>query len=177
MKILSTEKRMGRKRKLREMSEKEAGELKRISQMRKGEHRMIERAQALLAVYAGESGYQVAQRLGRDADVIYGWLDRFEQQGLEGLYDRPRSGRPAEYNEEQRGECLALAQTAPQQLDLPFGYWSLDRLVEYINQRLGIPISRAQLARVLEAEGLRWYQEKTYFTERPDPDFAEKRGR
>ena len=168
---------MGRKRELREMSKHEQEELKRISQMRKGEYRVIERAQALMAVYGGESGYRVAQHLGHDPDVIYRWLDRFEQQGLEGLYDQARSGRPAEYNEGQRGECLAIAQTAPQQLGLPFGYWSLDRLVEYINQQVGIPISRAQLARVLESEGLRWYQEKTYFTERPDPDFAEKRGR
>jgi hypothetical protein len=30
---------------------------------------------------------------------------------------------------------------------------------------------------VLEAEGLRWYQEQVYFRERPDPQFAEKRGR
>jgi len=168
---------MGRKRELRPMSEGEQEELKRISQMRKGEYRVIERAQAVMAVYAGESGYRVAQRLGHDPDVIYRWLDRFEQQGIDGLYDQARSGRPAEYNEDQRGECLAMAQTAPQQLGLSFGYWSLDRLVEYINQQLGIPISRAQLARVLESEGLRWYQEKTYFTERPDPDFAEKRGR
>lgn len=168
---------MGRKRELRPMREGEQEELKRISQMRKGEYRVIERAQAVMAVYAGESGYRVAQRLGRDPDVIYRWLDRFEQQGLAGLYDQARSGRPTEYNEQQRGECLAIAQTVPQQLGLAFGYWSLDRLVEYINQQLGIPISRAQLARVLESEGLRWYQEKTYFTERPDPDFAEKRGR
>jgi hypothetical protein len=52
----------------------------------------------------------------------------------------------------------------------------LDRLVEYINQELQIGISRAQLGKVLEAEGLRWYQEATYFTERPDPQFVEKRG-
>jgi transposase len=168
---------MVRKREVRVMSEAERSELERISKMRKGEHRVVERAQAVLAVYGGESGYGVAQRLGHDPDVIYRWLDHFEEQGIEGLYDQARSGRPAEYNEQQRGECLAAAQTAPQQLGLPFGYWSLDRLVEYIHQHLGIPISRAQLARVLELEGLRWYQEKTYFTERPDADFAEKRGR
>jgi transposase len=85
------------------MSEHEQEELKRISQMRKGEYRVIERAQALLAVYEGESGYRVAQRLGHDPDVIYRWLDRFEEQGLEGLYDQARSGRPAEYNEGNEG--------------------------------------------------------------------------
>lgn len=39
-----------------------------------------------------------------------------------------------------------------------------------------IAISRAQLARVLKEEALRWYQEETYFTECPDPNCG-KRGR
>jgi transposase len=49
--------------------------------------------------------------------------------------------------------------------------------VAYVNEELRIPISRSQLGAILHDEGLKWYQEKTYFTERPDPQFAEKRGR
>jgi len=49
--------------------------------------------------------------------------------------------------------------------------------VEYVHQRLNLPVSRSQLGAILEHEGLKWYQEKTYFTESPDPQFAEKRGR
>jgi hypothetical protein len=52
----------------------------------------------------------------------------------------------------------------------------LDRLTEYVNQTLQIPISRSQLGEILDQEGLKWYQEKTYFTERPAPQFAEKGG-
>jgi hypothetical protein len=71
---------------------------------------------------------------------------------------------------------IAVTRTHPQKLGLPYGHWSLNRLVEYLHSAYQIGISRAQLARVLETEGLRWYQEKTYFTERPDPQFVEKRG-
>jgi len=49
-------------------------------------------------------------------------------------------------------------------------------LVEYFNKQLDIPISRSQLGEILTQEGLKWYQEKTYFTESPDPQFVEKRG-
>jgi hypothetical protein len=49
--------------------------------------------------------------------------------------------------------------------------------VDYVNRVLSILISRSQLADVLTQEGLKWYQEKTYFTESPDPQFVEKRGR
>jgi hypothetical protein len=44
-------------------------------------------------------------------------------------------------------------------------------------RRVADPIWCSQIANVLEAEGVRWYQEKTYFTECPDPQFAQKRGR
>lgn len=95
---------------------------------------------------------------------------------MQGLDDKPRPGRRLTYSEEQRGQMIAVARTQPQKLGLPFGHWTLDRLVAYLRPHYQIGISRAQLARVLEEEGLRWYQEKTYFTERPDPQFAEKRG-
>jgi len=124
----------------------------------------------------GVSGNQIAKRLGRDPDTVYRQLERFDEESLSGLKDRPRPGRPVEYSEHERGEMIAIARTDPQALGRAFGYWSLDRLVEYVNVELGIAIGRSQLRRVLQAEGLRWYQEKTYFTERPDPQFAEKRG-
>ena len=69
------------------------------------------------------------------------------------------------------------AKTKPETLGLDFGHWTLDRLVEYVNTVVTIPISRSQLADVLTQEGLKWYQEKTYFGESPDPQFVEKRGR
>lgn len=69
------------------------------------------------------------------------------------------------------------AKTKPEQLGQEFGHWTLDRLVEYVNTKLSIPISRSQLAEVLTQEGLKWYQEKTYFSASPDPQFVEKRGR
>jgi transposase len=71
---------------------------------------------------------------------------------------------------------VLVAKTHPQQLGLPFGHWTLDRLVEYVNKQLNIPVSRSQLGDILTQEGLKWYQEKTYFTESPDPQFVEKGG-
>jgi len=103
-------------------------------------------------------------------------LKRFNQEGLPGLQDKARGGRHPTYSQKERGQMIALARTHPDKLGLPYGHWSLDRLVEQLQQREQIDVSRAQLARILQAEGLRWYQEKSYFTERPDPQFVEKRG-
>jgi transposase len=151
--------------------------LEKLKRSQRAESRLVERAKMVMWSREGVSGNEIAKRLGREPDTVYRQLDRFDEEGLSGLRDRPRPGRPQVYDEQERGQIIAIARTNPQALDLPFGYWSLDRLVEYVNVELGIAIGRSQLHRVLQAEGLRWYQEKTYFTERPDPQFAEKRGR
>jgi transposase len=159
------------------LNEEERKMLEKWSQSRKGERRLVERSQMVLWAAAGMSGPQIGQRLDRAVDTVYRVLNRFEKERLAGLRDEQRSGRPPIYSEEERGRIVAAARTKPGQVGRVFGNWTLDRLVEYINKEVGIAISRAQLARLLQAEGLRWYQEKVYFSERPDPQFAEKRGR
>jgi transposase len=158
------------------MTDEERVALERLARSRSNEMRLVERAQAILAVYAGEAIQSAAEQVRRHASTVSQWLTRFEERGLAGLADAPKSGRPPTYSEEERGQLIATARTHPHALELPFGHWTLDRLVAYAHEQLHLGISRAQLARVLEAEGLRWYQEQIYFSERPDPQFAEKRG-
>jgi transposase len=117
------------------------------------------------------------EQAGCHITTLYYQLHQFNAQGLMFLEDAPRSGRPLHYHEQQRGELVVTAKTKPETLGLAFGHWTLDRLVEYANTVVNLPISRSQLAEVLTQAGLKWYQEKTYFSESPDPQFVEKRGR
>lgn len=166
-----------RRRELRALTVEETETLKRISRSQTAAHRLVRRATIILMVAEGTQFDVIAETVKCSADRVSQWVQRFNEAGLEGLADKPRPGRERIYSEHERGEMMAVARTHPDQLGLPFGRWTLSRLTEYMNQEVGVAISRAQLGRVLEAEGLRWYQEKTYFTERPDPQFAEKRGR
>jgi len=162
---------------LRELTAEEEKALFRISQSRTVARREVERAKMVLLRREGVSVEAIAQQVGCHVNTIYYHLQQFTQRGLEFLQDLPRSGRPLIYKEQQRGEMVQAAKTKPQHLGLPFGHWTLDLLVEYVNETLDITISRSQLAEILTQEGLKWYQEKTYFSESPDPQFVEKRGR
>lgn len=71
---------------------------------------------------------------------------------------------------------IATALSLPDPLGLPFGSWTLDRLAAYLNEVRGIPIKRSRISEILVAEGLRWRKHETWFGERVDPDFAQKRG-
>ena len=167
--------------KIRALTAEEATELQRRAQSRTEPARVVERARMVWGVHQGEHVPAVAQRLGVGADVVRTWIRRFNSAGLPGLADRPRSGRPVTYSMEQVTQVLATAVTDPKTLGLPFGGWTLDRLTTYLHERPAeaggpLPISRSQLDRLLAGEGLRWRKEETWFGERVDPQFAEKRG-
>ena len=58
-----------------------------------------------------------------------------------------------------------------------FAAWTLDRLAAYLAEHKSIGMKRSRIGEILIAEGLRWRRHETWFGERVDPDFAEKRGR
>jgi transposase len=161
----------------RSLSPAEIAELRRLANARTVEVRLAERARVVLAVCQGATLGAAAAQVGHGATFASDWVHRVEKEGLAGLHDAPRSGRPGTYTHEEKGRLIATALTHPDALGLPFGHWTLDRLTAYANETLGLPMSRAHVGRVLHREGIRWYKESTYFSERPDPEaFAEKRG-
>ena len=161
----------------RPITKEERKELEQLKRSQTAEMRLVERAKMVLWSQEGQKAVEIAAKLDRTPMTVYNRLKRFDLEGMAGLEDKPKSGRKPTYTETERGQVIALARTDPQKLGLPFGHWTLDRLVAYLRENGQVSISRAQLARVLKAEGLRWYQEQVYFTERPDPQFVEKRGR
>ncbi len=162
---------------LRRLSEEEDREIARLARARTVPVRLVERARIIAQAQQGERLPDVATALGVEVRMVRRWVRRFNAHGLAGLADAPRSGRPARYSPDAVGELLAASLTNPQDLGLPFASWTLDRLTAYLNEERGIPIRRSRIAEILQAEGLRWRQQETWYGERPDPAFAEKRGR
>ena len=80
-------------------------------------------------------------------------MKRFTAQGLAGLGDAPRSGRPATYPPEVVGDLVAASLTDPQELGLPFGSWTLDRLAAYLRETKGIAMRRSRIGEILQAAG------------------------
>lgn len=84
--------------------------------------------------------------------------------------------KPPTYTPEERAEVTAVTLRNPHELDLPFACWTLDRLVAYLHEHKRIAIKRSRVSELRIQEGLRWRQQETWFGERVDPAFAEKRG-
>ena len=57
-------------------------------------HRQRQRAHAILLSAKGYTLDQLADIFDCDRDTISRWLELWQQQGLEGLADAPKTGRP-----------------------------------------------------------------------------------
>jgi transposase len=161
---------------LRAMSEQEEQVLARLSRSRKGASGLVKRATMIVRYYAGCSCRQIGRELQMDEETVSRWVHRFQQAGLDGLRDEPRSGRPAIYSVDEVSLVIHSALSAPQELGLPFGSWTLDRLQAYLQEKKGVAMKRSRIDEILLKEGLRWRQQERWFGWRVDPDFAKKRG-
>jgi transposase len=162
---------------LRPLTDEETRAIGRLAHSRTAPARAVERAQFVWQAHRGARVPAIARALGVCEATVRLWLTRFNARGVEGLRDGARAGRPPTYTAEEVGAVVAASLTDPADLGLPFASWTLDRLAAYLAEERGIPIKRSRIAELLQAEGLRWREQETWFGERPDPAFAAKRGR
>jgi transposase len=165
-----------RRLRLRELTEDEQAAVERLAHSRTAPARQVERARIIWRASQGEMAPAIAAALGLTAHTVRDWIKRFDAPGLAGLADQPRAGRPPTYTPEQIAMVIATALTDPKSLDLPFASWTLDRLAACLNEQRGTAVKRSRLDEILLEEGLRWRRHESWFGERIDREFAEKRG-
>jgi len=168
---------MGKRLQIEVHSGDERDAVARVARSRTAQARQVERAKVVLAALEGEGVGTIAQCFHLSHATVYLWLHRYEEQGLAGLADKRRGGRPPTYTREQVGTIVATALTDPQTLGQAYSAWTLDRLAAYLTEHHGIAMKRSRLDELLLAEGVRWRKQERWFGERVDPEFAQKRGR
>ena len=87
--------------------------LEKWAQSRTMEARLVERAQIILKCLEGEGVAEIARHLKIRPNTVIEWRRRFEREGIKGLRDRPRSGKPKQYNAEFRNQVLKTLELPP----------------------------------------------------------------
>lgn len=81
-------------------------------------HRVRQRSQAILLSNRGYKIPDISLLLESHRDRVSAWIDRWHQEGITGLYDQPRSGRPMIYNDDDVTYLKQALDKQPQQLGL-----------------------------------------------------------
>lgn len=74
------------------------------------------RAQAILFSNDDHTINQISEIFAVRRDTVARWLDAWEREGLDGLTDKERAGRPAIYDEQDRERLKALVVETPHQI-------------------------------------------------------------
>jgi transposase len=112
------------------LSESERKQLESLARAPRTERRYSDRARIILKASAGETTADIAMGMGIRSATVSKWRVRFESEGMEGLYDGYRPGRPPRAgSQDLRAKLLELLDEEP-----PDGYvrWNGRLLAERI---------------------------------------------
>lgn len=161
---------------LRALTEEEAQIIPKLARSQTASARLVQRAQIIHLASQGQTIPQIVAEAQCAPNMVRKWFKRFSAQGLAGLNDAPRSGAPSRYTAENKAQVVATARTRPSDLGLAYSSWTFERLATYLHDALGVQMKKTRIFEILQEEGLRWRKQETWFGERLDPEFAQKRG-
>ena len=89
----------------------------------------------------------IASLCGVCRQTVSIWLNNWEKNGICGLLDKPRRGRPKILSPDQEAEVIDLIKESPR---------SLNKVLAEIENRWGIKLSKSTLKRLCKQEKLSW---------------------
>jgi transposase len=108
-----------------------------------------QRAMGLRLLHEGQSPKAVAELMSVSQPTVYDWRHRWQENGLEGLANRPKSGRPPKADEAYVELLERVIEQDPQELGYAFSIWTAGRLRMHMQKEMGIEIGQTQFRALL----------------------------
>ncbi len=125
----------------------------------------------LYAVYQlskGRSSRELEDLYNTSFKQICNWADRFDQKGIEGLMNKPRSGRPTNLTSEQLIELRESLLKSPEIFGYNTGSWSGPVVRDFIEKMFQITYKQANVYNLMHSLGLSYQRSKGKYPEQ-DP--------
>jgi transposase len=137
------------------------------SWMRKGttEKRYAERAKIILLSSAGEKRDAIVKRMALAPGIVSKWRKRFLEQGIDGLFDLSRTGKPPRYDKETEQRILDVLDKDPPK---GFSRWNGPLVAKELGD-----VNVHQIWRVLRKKGVSLERRHSWCVS-TDPAFATK---
>ena len=114
------------------------------------EARVFRRAHAVRHVVKGQRLQTVSDALSFTYSALRKWVHRFASQGVQGLVDRPRSGRPPKMTCELEQHLNRLIDQDPFQHGSIHSQWSCRELATVLARATGVKLGRESVRSVLK---------------------------
>lgn len=113
------------------------------------------RTLALALVLDGRSRSEAAKLCGMDRQTLCDWVHRYAGEGLAGVYDRPRPGRPPGLSPEQEADLARIVEAGPDLEKDGVIRWRRVDLQKVIAEKFGVSLHERSVGRLLRKLGFR----------------------
>lgn len=131
------------------------------------------RLHAILLVAQGMACSEVARLLGDGVRTVQLWVHKFENEGLSGLQDKSRPGRPPKLTEKQLAEISRALRSTPEEYGLNRHLWDGKMLSAFILQQYSVTLGVRQCQRLFRQLGFR-YRKPRPLIAGTDPEVKEE---
>jgi len=146
------------------LTEEQKAQLEKVTRSHSAERRSVERAKIILACAEGKQNREIALDYQMSLPRIRKWRGRFAKEGMTGLEDVQRSGKPETYGESFRNTLLSKLEAEPPE---GLARWDSPTLAEALNA------SKHAVWRALKKEGIHLHRARSWCIS-TDPEFTEK---
>ena len=131
---------------------------------------VVKRAMALRFLHLGHTPEEVAEMLLVAVSTVYTWCRRWEAEGVAGLANKPKSGRPSKATEAYCQQLDEALEREPAAYGYAFAIWTLDRLRDHLETHTGIRLSRGRFRILMQKRGYVYRRPKRDLTSKQDTD-------
>ena len=140
---------------------------------RERDGRVSARLLALANALDGMSRDEAARAAGMDRQTLRDWVHRYNAEGVDGLRDRPRAGRPCRLDEGRQATLKALILKGPKLERDGCVAWRARDLCGLVERRFGVRYSETGMLRLLKGLDLSWQKARPAHPE-TDPKAQER---
>jgi transposase len=138
-----------------------------------GARRVARRLHAIQLNLDGHSGPEIARILSVHRANVSLWLRHWQDEGLAGLLEGQRTGRPPELDAQQEARLCALVRAGPLDYGFATGVWTAPMVGEAIRQEFGVRYHAGHVRKVLQALGFSVQRPKKLLA-RADPQAQQR---
>lgn len=133
---------------------------------------VADRARAVLWRSEGYSTAWISGVFKVTVQTVRRWVRLYKNEGVDGLFDAPKTGRKRWIDASTRAHIVALTRQSPPD-ELGISHWSSRVMADYLARVEGVKVSHNFISELWKENGLQPHRVGT-FKFSPDPDFAEK---
>lgn len=124
-------------------------------------HQVRQRAQCLILASQGVKVEELMKTFQVSYKTVYNWFERWESEGMVGLYNQKGQGRKPTFNWEEKSKIREWVTQEPRQLK---------KVVQKVKEEWGIEISTRTIKRILTTFYMSWHRMRRGVGGKPNPE-------